>query len=194
MPALYPTLLLCLGAYMLGSVLMAPLVCRLFRLPDPRRQGSGNPGATNVYRLGGRWPALLTLVLDAAKGAVPVILAGIMGLPLVWGAIVAMCAIAGHMLPVFSRFRGGKGVATALGACLVLAPLSTLVLATLWLLIFWCWRISSLASVITALAAPLVSAWLEPHTLTIFLLIATLILIRHRTNLLRLWRGSERRL
>ncbi len=194
MPALFPALLLCLGAYLLGSVLTAPLVCRLFRLPDPRREGSGNPGATNVYRLGGRWPALLTLFLDAAKGAVPVMVAAVLGFPLAWAAVVAMCAIAGHMLPVFSRFRGGKGVATALGACLIIAPLSTLVLTTAWLLIFWRWRISSLASVITALAAPAISAWLEPHTLMIFVLIAVLILVRHRANLLRLWQGRERRL
>lgn len=194
MPELPTALGLCLGAYLLGSVLTAPLVCRLFRLPDPRQAGSGNPGATNVYRLGGRWPALLTLILDASKGALPVIAAGLLGLHLLWAALVAISAIAGHMAPIYSRFRGGKGVATALGACLVLAPWTTLVLATLWLLIFWRWRISSLASITAAIAAPFLSFWLERPTLPIFLLVAGLILIRHRANLMRLLQHSEKRL
>ena len=115
------TVLLCAAAYVAGSVLFALPVCQLWKLPDPRAQGSGNPGATNVYRTGGWPPALLTLALDAAKGWLPVWLAHAAGLSVMVQAVVALFAVTGHMIPIFYRFKGGKGVATALGAGLALA-------------------------------------------------------------------------
>ena len=193
MPHYLPALLLSVGAYLLGSVLTAPLVCRLFALPDPRSEGSLNPGATNVYRLGGRIPAAVTLALDAGKGALPVILARALELTPVWQVAVGLCAICGHMLPLYSGFRGGKGVATALGAGLVLAPQTTFILSVIWLVIVWRWRISALASITAAVLGPVISLWLEPQSVLLFLLMGLLILVRHRSNLIRLWRGNENR-
>jgi len=183
--------LLCTLAYLAGSVLFALPVCRVWGLPDPRAQGSGNPGATNVYRTGGWAPAAITLVLDAAKGGFVVWLAGIAGLSILAQAMVALCAVTGHMIPVFYRFKGGKGVATALGAGLALAPLTTLMMSAVWALVMWRWRISALASIIAILSGPLLSATLEPETLSLFGLLALLIVVRHRDNLIRMAQGRE---
>ncbi len=182
---------LCFAAYAAGSVLFAMPVCSLWRLPDPRAQGSGNPGATNVFRSGGWPPAALTLVLDAGKGFLPVWLAQQFQYSIYIQAVVALCAITGHMVPVFYRFKGGKGVATALGAGLAMAPATTLILAGVWALIMWRWRISALASVITVITGPLVSAVIEPSTLPLFGLLAILIVVRHRNNLIRLAQNRE---
>jgi glycerol-3-phosphate acyltransferase PlsY len=185
------TVLLCMAAYLAGSVLFALPVCRLLGLPDPRAQGSGNPGATNVYRTGGWLPALITLALDAAKGWLPVWLAHNAGLSALVQAMVALCAVTGHMIPAFYRFKGGKGVATALGAGLALAPVTTLAMAALWLLVLWRWRISALASVIAITSGPAISALIEPENLPMFGLLAILIVVRHRNNLIRLAQGRE---
>lgn len=185
------TVLLCAAAYLAGSVLFALPVCRLWRLPDPRAQGSGNPGATNVYRTGGWLPAVATLVLDAAKGWLPVWLAHVSGLSVMAQAMVALCAVTGHMVPVFYRFKGGKGVATALGAGLALAPVTTLVMAAIWALVMWRWRISALASLVAIVSGPIISALIEPSTLPLFGLLAILIVVRHRNNLIRLAQGRE---
>jgi glycerol-3-phosphate acyltransferase PlsY len=185
------TVLLCVLAYLAGSVLFALPVCRAWALPDPRAQGSGNPGATNVYRTGGWVPAVLTLILDAAKGGVPVWLASVAGLSILGQAMVALCAVTGHMVPVFYRFKGGKGVATALGAGLALAPLTTLLLCAIWALVMWRWRISALASIVAIVSGPLISAILEPDTLPLFGLLALLIVVRHRNNLIRMAQGRE---
>lgn len=183
--------LLCSLAYLAGSVLFALPICRIWHLPDPRAQGSGNPGATNVYRTGGWAPAVLTLILDAAKGGFPVWLANLAGLSILAQAMVALCAVTGHMIPVFYRFKGGKGVATALGAGLVLAPLTTLLLSSIWAVVMWRWRISALASIVAIVSGPLLSAILEPDTLPLFGLLALLIVVRHRNNLIRMAQGRE---
>lgn len=185
------TVLLCLLAYLAGSVLFALPICRAWHLPDPRAQGSGNPGATNVYRTGGWAPALLTLAMDAAKGGFPVWLANTAGLSILAQAMIALCAVTGHMVPVFYRFKGGKGVATALGAGLALAPLTTLLLCAIWALVMWCGRISALASIVAIVSGPLLSAILEPDTLPLFGLLALLIVVRHRNNLIRMAQGRE---
>ncbi|WP_166252758.1 glycerol-3-phosphate 1-O-acyltransferase PlsY [Marinobacter salicampi] len=185
--------LLCALAYLGGSVLFALPVCRIWRLPDPRAQGSGNPGATNVYRTGGWTPALITLALDASKGWLPVWLASQMDLSVYAQAMVAVSAVTGHMVPVFYRFQGGKGVATALGAGLALAPVTTALLCAVWGLVLWRWRMSALASVTAMLAGPLISALIEPETLPLFGLLAILIVVRHRANLIRLAQGRENR-
>ncbi|HET8802861.1 MAG TPA: glycerol-3-phosphate 1-O-acyltransferase PlsY [Marinobacter sp.] len=185
------TVLLCAAAYLAGSVLFALPVCRLWQLPDPRAQGSGNPGATNVYRTGGWLPAIATLILDGAKGWLPVWLAQAAGLSIIVQAVVALCAVTGHMIPVFFRFRGGKGVATALGAGLALAPATTMIMAGLWIGVIWRWRISALASLVAIVSGPVISAFLEPDTLPLFGLLALLIVVRHRSNLIRLARGRE---
>lgn len=185
--------LLCALAYLAGSILFALPVCRFWHLPDPRAQGSGNPGATNVYRSGGPLPALLTLALDAAKGWLPVWLAQQAGLSILAQAMVGLCAVTGHMIPVFYHFKGGKGVATALGVGLALAPLTTVLLAGIWGLAMWRWRISALASLIAIVSGPVISALLEPDALPLFGLLALLIVVRHRNNLIRMAQGRESR-
>ena len=183
--------LLCASAYLAGSVLFAIPVCRLWKLPDPRAQGSGNPGATNVYRAGGWQPALATLMLDAFKGWLPVWLGQSLGMSILVQAMIALCAVTGHMIPAFYRFKGGKGVATALGAGLALAPLTTAIMAGLWLGVMWRWRISAAASLVAITSGPVISALLEPETLPLFGLLTLLIVVRHRNNLIRLAQGRE---
>lgn len=185
------TVLLCTLAYLAGSVLFALPVCRAWHLPDPRAQGSGNPGASNVYRTGGWPPAALTLLLDAAKGWLPVWLAHGADLTVLSQAMVALCAVTGHMIPLFYRFKGGKGVATALGAGLALAPATTLLLAAIWALVMWRWKISALASIVAIISGPIISALIEPDTLPLFGLLAILIVVRHRNNLIRMAQGRE---
>lgn len=185
------TVLLCTLAYLAGSVLFALPVCRAWHLPDPRAQGSGNPGATNVYRTGGWPPAALTLLLDAAKGWLPVWLAHQTELSILSQAMVALCAVTGHMIPLFYRFKGGKGVATALGAGIALAPATTLLLAAIWALVMWRWKISALASIVAIVSGPIISALIEPSTLPLFGLLAILIVVRHRNNLIRMAQGRE---
>lgn len=184
---------LCALAYLSGSVLFALVVCRLWHLPDPRAQGSGNPGATNVFRTGGWLPASITLALDAAKGWLPVWLAHLWDLSILSQAMVGLCAVTGHMIPLFFRFQGGKGVATALGAGLAIAPITTLLLAAIWGVTMWRWRISALASIIAIVSGPVISALIEPATLPLFGLLAILIVVRHRSNLIRLAQGREAR-
>ena len=113
-------LLLVVLAYLLGSLSSAVVICRLFGLPDPRTEGSGNPGATNVLRLGGKKAAAMTLVADMLKGLLPTVIAQFAGLPLAWVAAIGVAAVVGHMFPIFFGFRGGKGVATGLGTLLSL--------------------------------------------------------------------------
>lgn len=185
------TILLCLFGYLSGSVLFAPLVCQLLNAPPPHLYGSRNPGATNVYRIAGPGPALLTLAGDAFKGWLPVAVAHWAGASPAILAIVALCAIAGHMLPLFSRFRGGKGVATTLGAGVALAPATILVLVIIWLLVMKRYRIVAVASLAAAVAGPIVSFWLNPETVGVFLIIMLILLVRHRDNLVRLAEGRE---
>lgn len=188
---LIPVLLL---AYGLGSISSAILICWLFRLPDPRREGSHNPGATNVYRLGGAVPALLTLLGDALKGVLAVACARALQFSPWEQGLVAVAAILGHMLPIFFRLQGGKGVATCLGAGMVLAWQTTLALTLIWIALAALFRISSVASLLTALLAAPLAYYLNPAYWMAFLVIGAMILIRHHRNIVNLARGQERRL
>lgn len=178
-------------AYLLGSISSAILICRLAGLPDPRETGSGNPGATNVLRLGGSFAALAVLIADVAKGGLPVWLAYKLDLaPPVLG-IIAIAACLGHIYPIFFHFQGGKGVATAFGA---IAPISwdiTGLLSGTWLITLLLTGYSSLAAVITALLAPLYVWWFRPEFTFPVAMLSCLILLRHHENLERLWRGQE---
>lgn len=184
--------LLCLLGYLAGSMMFAYAVCRLLNAPPPHLYGSRNPGTTNVYRISGPGPALLTLLGDALKGFLPVMLAQWLQAPPLVQALVALCAILGHMLPLFAGFRGGKGVATTLGTGLALAPATILVMALVWLIIVRRSHIASLASVVTVLLSPLLAWWLDPEHVLVFMVITALILISHRENLIRLARGTEK--
>lgn len=178
-------------AYLLGSISSAILICKAFRLDDPRLRGSGNPGATNVYRLGGPVPAGLTLLGDVLKGMIPVWAAYFFGLTPIELGLVAIAACLGHIYPLYFKFQGGKAVATALGAMFPVASEMAVLLIMTWILVFWVSRVSSLAALITVALAPLYAFLIKPqYTIPAFML-AALIIWRHRTNIVRLWNGTE---
>lgn len=184
-------LLMILTAYLIGSISSAVLISRLFSLDDPRLRGSGNPGATNVYRLGGALPAGLTLLFDVLKGMVPVWGSYYLGLPPIVLGLVAIAACLGHIYPLYFGFKGGKGVATALGAMFPVAWEMALLLIGTWLAVFAVSRISSLAALITVSLAPLYAFFIKPQYTIPALMLSALIIWRHRTNIIRLWQGKE---
>lgn len=188
-------ILMIVGAYLVGSISAAIVVCRLFRLPDPRSAGSNNPGATNVLRLGGKVPALVTLLGDMLKGLLPVALGNGLGLPATFLTLIAIAAVVGHLFPVFFQFRGGKGVATALGAVLGVAPGVGLLALTTWLAVCLVTRISSVSALTTFLLIPVYFLIRGESTLAGgFLIIAALLFYTHRTNIQRLLKGEEPKL
>ena len=180
-----------LCAYLLGSLSAAILFCRLFGLPDPRSEGSRNPGATNVLRIGGKWPALVVLVFDMLKGMLPVWAGYYLGLTHFELGMVALAACLGHIFPVFFNFKGGKGVATAFGA---IAPIAWGVAGSMlgtWLLVFVVSGYSSLSAVVTALLVPFYVWWFKPEFTFPVALVCCLLIYRHHVNIQRLWRGEE---
>lgn len=192
-------------AYGLGSLSFAVVVSRALGLADPRSYGSKNPGATNVLRSGSKLAAVVTLLLDAAKGWLPVELVRRYGAP--YGleegtqALVGLAAFLGHLYPVFFRFQGGKGVATVFGVWLGLEPVLALLGGLTWLLVAKLSRYSSLASLMTAVAVPLAYVllegwrwWLDSRVLMCLLLMSGWLLWRHRLNMQRLLAGTESRL
>ena len=188
--------LLILLAYLFGSLSAAILLCRLLGLPDPRTQGSGNPGATNVLRIGGKKAAAATLFLDMLKGLLPVLLARALAAPLEIQAAVALAAFLGHLYPVFFRFQGGKGVATALGVLLALNWLVGLATIATWLVMALLFRISSLAALTAILLTPLYF-WLldrQAPLLAVAVMITLLLFWRHRSNIRKLRDGTEGRI
>lgn len=179
------------GTYLLGSVSSAIIFCRLAGLPDPRENGSKNPGATNVLRIGGRLSALGVLLFDVLKGMLPVAIAFHLGLKSSEIGFIALAACLGHVFPIFFRFRGGKGVATSLGALVPFGvEISGLALAT-WLITFFISRYSSLSAVITALILPIFVWWYKPEFTFPVALVCCLLVYRHHDNIQRLWRGQE---
>lgn len=182
--------LLALG-YLSGSWLAALWVCRLAGVDDPRRAGSGNPGFSNVLRLHGKRLALITLVLDAAKGVPAVWLSIMVGLPPWAQGMVGLAVMLGHSYPCWYRYRGGKAVASAFGVLLLLTPAVALACAAIWLLLAWRVRTAAVASLVSAAAAPLVSLWLTPDYLLVIIAFAALVVVRHLLNILRLRRGEE---
>lgn len=187
-------LLLMIGAYLVGSLSSAVVLCKLAGLPDPRTQGSGNPGATNVMRFGGKKLAAVVLIIDVLKGVIPVLAGRLLGVDIEILALIALFAFLGHLYPVFFQFKGGKGVATALGAFLALSPLMALAALITWLIVFSLSKISSLSAIIAAVLAPLFSFWLVDSGFAtgMVLLIALLLLMRHSGNIRRLLAGQEK--
>ncbi len=194
------TIALAIGAYLLGSIPFAVVVSRILGLPDPRSYGSGNPGATNVLRTGSKFAAVLTLLGDAGKGGVAVLLARILAPRFGAGdeaaALAAMAVFVGHLYPLFLGFRGGKGVATAAGAFLALSPSLGLILGGVWLATAALFRFSSLAALAAAGVAPFAAAGLwgwHPYT-AVTLSMAALLVWRHRVNIQKLVAGTEARI
>lgn len=187
---------LVIGAYLLGSISSAILVCRLMGLPDPRTQGSNNPGATNVLRIGGakaKQAAGITLFGDSIKGLLPMLLAHALGAAPWTLAAVGLAAFVGHLYPVFFGFRGGKGVATALGVQFGLYwPVGACV-AGVWLFVAKVLKISSASALVSMALAPLFVWWFwpEPALLGMQVIITLLLFYRHRSNIRNLISGSE---
>jgi acyl phosphate:glycerol-3-phosphate acyltransferase len=187
-------------AYLLGSISFAVIVSRLFGLPDPRTYGSNNPGATNVLRSGNKLAAALTLLGDALKGWLAVALAlraaPVLGLGEVHIALAALFVFLGHLFPAFYQFKGGKGVATALGVLLALDWRVGIAAALLWLIVFALKRTSSLAALIATAAGPFIALYFRGSGVVsaVILLIALLVIWRHKENIIRLVSGREKQI
>ncbi|MDR5609100.1 MULTISPECIES: glycerol-3-phosphate 1-O-acyltransferase PlsY [Arsenophonus] len=181
-------------AYLCGSISSAVLICRLIGLPDPRRHGSENPGATNVLRIGGKAAALAVLICDILKGMIPVWLAYYLNIPPFYLGIIAIAACLGHIYPIFFRFKGGKGVATAFGSIVAIGWGLSGVVAGTWLLTVLLSGYSSLGAIVTALLAPFYVWWFKPEFTFPVAMLSCLILFRHHDNIQRLWRGQESRI
>jgi len=180
-------------AYLLGSVSFAVVCSRVFGLPDPRTYGSGNPGATNVLRSGKKAAAALTLLGDAAKGAVAVLVVRAVGIGTAGVALAAVAAFVGHLYPVYFGFKGGKGVATAFGILVALSPVLALGVLAVFGIVIFASRYVSLASVLSAAAASVISPFLFGWGAITgaVLAMAILIVVRHRGNIQRLIAGEE---
>ncbi len=181
-------------AYLFGSLSSAVIICKLFRLPDPRCHGSNNPGATNVYRLGGKLPAVLTLSFDVLKGMLPVWVSYFFGIAPLFLGLIAVSACLGHIFPLYFQFRGGKAVATALGTMFPVAWQMALLLIATWLLVFRVSKVSSLAAIITVTLAPFYAFWIKPQYTVPTIMISILIIWRHQANISRLRQGSEKQI
>ena len=194
-----------IAAYLIGSLSFAVIVSRLMGLNDPRSYGSKNPGATNVLRSGNKAAAVITLLLDTLKGWVPVVLVKWFGADYGLGdgtvAAVGLAAFLGHLYPVFFRFQGGKGVATAAGVLIGISWVLGLATLATWLIVAYFSRYSSLASLAAAVFSPLYylfgdrAAWyVDKGILVMLVLISTLLIYRHRENINKLLKGTESRL
>ena len=185
--------ILIIAAYLLGSISSAIVVCHLMGLPDPRTQGSQNPGATNVLRLGGKKAAAITLIGDWLKGLLPVAAGHLLGFePLILG-LAGLAAFAGHLYPLFFGFKGGKGVATALGFQFGLSLAIGASIAGIWLFVAYVLNISSLAALVAMALAPAVVwfFWPEPSLVVIQIIISLVLFWRHRSNIRNLISGEE---
>lgn len=189
-------ILLIVAAYLLGSISSAIIVCRLMGLPDPRTQGSNNPGATNVLRIGGKRPAAITLVGDSLKGLIPMLVGHLLGVDPLTLAGIGLAAFIGHLYPVFFRFQGGKGVATALGVQFGLYWPIGLCVAAIWLFVAKVLKISSLSGLISMALAPVIVwlFWTDKALIGMQLVISGLLIWRHRSNIRNLIAGTEDRL
>ncbi len=184
-------LLIIISAYLLGSISSAVLVCRLFRLPDPRESGSHNPGATNVLRIGGKKAAVIVLLCDMLKGTIPVWGSYFLGVTPFLLGVIAIAACLGHIYPIFFHFRGGKGVATALGAIAPIGLDLTAVVMVTWLTTLLITRYSSLAALIAVLLTPLYTWMIKPNYTLPVAMLCCLIVFRHQENIKRLLKGTE---
>lgn len=181
-----------IAAYLLGSISSAILVCRVMRLPDPRTQGSGNPGATNVLRFGGKIPAAFTLLGDILKGFLPVLIIRYFTHDFYIISAVYLAAVLGHVYPVFFKFKGGKGVATLIGGLAALSPLLCGLYLLTWLAVFTVSRLSSLSALLATGTMP-IWAWfyVDRRAFAVLLFIAIFVFWRHRSNIRALLLGTE---
>ena len=183
-----------IGSYLLGSISSAIIICKICNLPDPRTQGSGNPGATNVLRIGGKKVAAFVLIFDGLKGAIPVMLAHYFGLNMFELTIILLSAFLGHVFPIYYGFKGGKGVATYLGGLIGLSFFVGLTFSIIWLIVAKVMKVSSIAAVTATLLSPIYFYFITTHdvraTMVIFL-INLFIYFTHRENIRRIMNGEE---
>ncbi len=186
-----PTLIIC--AYLIGSISAAIIVCKILNLPDPRTQGSNNPGATNVFRIGGKKAAAVVLIGDGLKGAIPVLVAQYLDIELLGMTFIAMAAFLGHVYPIFFGFKGGKGVATFIGALLALNYLAGLSFAITWLFVAKVLKISSLSALIATLLTPAYFYFITDNLEATYVVgvICLWIFYTHRSNIKRMLAGDE---
>jgi glycerol-3-phosphate acyltransferase PlsY len=185
-------IILAITAYLLGSIPTGLLLARSFGV-DIRTAGSGNIGATNVYRTLGKKVGILTLIGDCIKGLVPVLAAKYLGMSSEWIALVGLSAFLGHVYTVFLGFKGGKGVATALGVFLGISPITMLFAFAVFALVLWKWRFVSLASILAAATAPAILAITEKNLSysLMAVVLAAIVILRHRDNIGRMRSGTE---
>jgi glycerol-3-phosphate acyltransferase PlsY len=180
-------------SYLSGSLCSAIIVCRIFNLSDPREGGSGNPGATNVLRLHGKKYAAMVLLGDMLKGTIPVLLARLADMPTVFLGWAALVAVSGHMFPIFFKFHGGKGVATALGSFFGKNLFLGAICLALWVIVAKVLKYSSVASIVMVLFAPIIAVitLVNSGIFLPMLLMALMIIAQHRENIQRLTKGEE---
>ncbi len=181
------------SAYLIGSISSAIIVCQLMGIPDPRGQGSGNPGATNVVRIGGKKAGAITLIGDVLKGLIPVVIAQLLEVNNSLLSCVVFAAFIGHLYPVFFNFKGGKGVATSLGVSLGVNVFLGLAILATWLFVYKISKISSLSALIASISCP-IYIWLiigDGYLITTFTIITVLLLCRHTSNIKKLLAGVE---
>jgi glycerol-3-phosphate acyltransferase PlsY len=187
-------LFIALFGYLLGSVPTGVLLTKFFSKVDPRKMGSKNIGATNIFRTAGKALGILTLVGDVLKGMIPIGIAIQLGVSDLWIAIAGLSAFLGHIFPIFLGFKGGKGVATALGLYVMISPTAVLIEFLLFAVIVWKWRYISLGSICCATTIPILIAFFRSDSQAYFILsviIVALILYRHQSNISRLLEGTE---
>ncbi|CAB9543548.1 Acyl-phosphate:glycerol-3-phosphate O-acyltransferase PlsY (EC [Bathymodiolus brooksi thiotrophic gill symbiont] len=182
-------------AYLIGSISTAIIVCKLLNLPDPRTQGSNNPGATNVLRIGGKKAAAITLIGDGVKGAIPVLIAYTLGSDLLTMTLVTLAAFLGHVYPIFFGFKGGKGVATFLGALLASNYLVGLSFMVIWIFVAKALKVSSMSALTATLLTPIIFYFLsnkDVNATYVITLTCTWIFFTHKSNIQRMLSGNEK--
>tara|TARA_B110000003_G_C16526691_1_gene487254 strand:- start:332 stop:919 length:588 start_codon:yes stop_codon:yes gene_type:complete len=184
-----------LMAYFIGSLSFGIIISYFFKLSDPRTTGSRNPGATNVMRTGNKVAALLTLLGDMLKATIVITVANYMNLSEIHLAVISIAVLLGHIFPVYYGFRGGKGVATALGILLGINWMLALAVFFVWLFVFTIWRFSSLAAIVATFTAPIISYYLgfSSEILWLNIIISTIVIYRHKANITNLLNGKEHR-
>jgi acyl phosphate:glycerol-3-phosphate acyltransferase len=189
------TILFLVIAYLMGSFCSAIVVCKMMGLPDPRTQNSGNPGVANVLRIGGKRAAAITFFGDVLKGTIPVLLARLFQVEGFALALVGLAAFLGHLYPIFFKFKGGKGVATAFGALIALAPYASLLAIITWLIVALIFRYFSLAAIVTAIIVPIyIFVYSSASYLLPVIVMMLMIVWKHSDNIQRLLKGTERKI
>lgn len=186
-------IIITLIAYLIGSVSFGILASKLFNIADPRTMGSKNPGATNVMRQGNKLAAIFTLLGDMLKATILLLIAKFYGVSDSLIVLIAIAVMLGHVYPIYFQFKGGKGVATALGILLGISPVLALSVFIIWIIIFFIWKFSSLAAIGATLSSPIIALWIGLSNQLVFLMciLSLIILVRHKSNIKNLLNGTE---